>query len=131
MNYTEKDLVAFGNYLLSEKRSKRIEGDKSVVHDPDLKNWQVAEELNFDPFCLPEWAKWIAMDENGIWYLYDVRPDIYDGCVWGVPSDGYLKIPKDYEPKNFKGHWKESLFNVKDLKEYALKKQSIINTLRD
>lgn len=39
--YTEKDLVDFGNYLLSEERNKTIESEemKSVVGDWDLANW--------------------------------------------------------------------------------------------
>ena len=39
--YTEKDLVDFGNYLLSEQRNKTIESEemKSVVGDWDLANW--------------------------------------------------------------------------------------------
>lgn len=39
--YTEKDLVDFGNYLLSEKRNKTIESEemKSVVGDWDIANW--------------------------------------------------------------------------------------------
>ena len=40
--YTEKDLVDFGNYLLSEERNKTIESEemKSVVGDWDLANWK-------------------------------------------------------------------------------------------
>ena len=39
--YTEKDLVDFGNYLLSEKRNETIESEemKSVVGDWDIANW--------------------------------------------------------------------------------------------
>lgn len=40
--YTEKDLVDFGNYLLSEERNETIESEemKSVVGDWDLANWK-------------------------------------------------------------------------------------------
>jgi len=47
--YCEKDLVSFGNYLLSEIRAGRIMGSSvddsdyteraQVVHDADLENW--------------------------------------------------------------------------------------------
>lgn len=39
--YTEKDLIDFGNYLLSEKRNETIESKemKSVVGDWDIANW--------------------------------------------------------------------------------------------
>lgn len=44
--YTEKDLVDFGNYLLSKKRNKTIESEemKSVVGDWDLRNWKQTVE---------------------------------------------------------------------------------------
>lgn len=40
--YTEKDLVSFGNYLLSEERRESIENEElvSVVGDWDIKNWE-------------------------------------------------------------------------------------------
>ncbi|MGV2452451.1 UNVERIFIED_CONTAM: hypothetical protein POZ17_19770 [Ralstonia mannitolilytica] len=50
--YTEKDLVRFGEYLLSKEREKRIEGDlhgkrtyqpvdtKRRVYHADLENWK-------------------------------------------------------------------------------------------
>lgn len=40
--FTEKDLIAFGNYLLSADRAKTIESEenKNKVHDCDLCNWE-------------------------------------------------------------------------------------------
>jgi hypothetical protein len=50
--YTEKDLVSFGNYLLSKERKQRIKVNKTdiklappslratEVQDADLANWQ-------------------------------------------------------------------------------------------
>jgi hypothetical protein len=50
--YTEKDLVEFGNYLLSKEREKHIDGDdhgkrsinllekRRVVYHADLENWK-------------------------------------------------------------------------------------------
>ncbi len=29
----------------------------------------------------PSWAKWLAQDENGEWYWFDTKPDMYD-CFW-------------------------------------------------
>jgi hypothetical protein len=49
--YTEKDLVDFGNYLLSEQRNKTIESEemKSVVGDWDLRNWKRTVEKTPKP----------------------------------------------------------------------------------
>ena len=40
--YTEKDLINFGNYLLSEKRKETIEDEnlRDVVGDWDIRNWK-------------------------------------------------------------------------------------------
>jgi hypothetical protein len=29
----------------------------------------------------PEWANWLAMDESGEWYWYDMAPDT-GSCSW-------------------------------------------------
>lgn len=49
MKYTEKDLVEFGNQLLSEKREVLHEGSMHGVTDADLENFKDAKievELN-------------------------------------------------------------------------------------
>lgn len=55
--FTEKDLVSFGEYLLSEKREQSLKQSsaenkdmppyderKRYVHDADLQNWLIAED---------------------------------------------------------------------------------------
>lgn len=41
--FTEKDMVDFGNYLLSKERQEKIENKDNVdkVHDVDLSNWSL------------------------------------------------------------------------------------------
>lgn len=41
-NFSEKDLVDFGNYLLSEERAETIENKENInqVHDVDIANWK-------------------------------------------------------------------------------------------
>ena len=44
-NYTEADLISFGNYVLSERRKKHIEEEHlvDVVGDWDIANWNAQE----------------------------------------------------------------------------------------
>lgn len=44
--YTEKELVAFGNYLLSDERKETIVHPqvKDKVNDVDLANWKEGKE---------------------------------------------------------------------------------------
>lgn len=49
--YTEKDLVKFGNYLLSEERSKSILNKDNLdkVHNEDISNvFDVEEDTELD-----------------------------------------------------------------------------------
>lgn len=39
-NYSEKDLVDFGNFLLSESRNTSIRKNKNKVHQEDLENFK-------------------------------------------------------------------------------------------
>ena len=49
--------------------------------------------------------------------IYVDEPIIYDEFgMWEV-GKSYGVIPKEYSPKNLKGHWKESLFSVEDLRK--------------
>lgn len=43
--YSEKDLVKFGNFVLSKERQENIESDKSVVYDSDLANWKYKNKI--------------------------------------------------------------------------------------
>lgn len=75
------------------------------------------EPLDFDPSCLPAWANWIVMIENGSWFWHQSQPDMYTEGYWvggSIDTKGY--IPQQYAPKNYTGDWKDSLHKVSDLK---------------
>jgi hypothetical protein len=55
----------------------------------------------------PTWCKWVAMDADRRWFGYEFKP-CKKNVTW---SDAPLiKIHPDYTPRNFTGHWAESLF---------------------
>ncbi len=79
----------------------------------NMAGYSVYEEpfvLDFDWSCSPKWAdQWIAMDADGEWFWYENGPKHRDDR-W-VNIDGtYSKIPETFQPKNFTGSWKDSLF---------------------
>jgi hypothetical protein len=55
----------------------------------------------------PTWCKWVAMESDGRWFGYSDKPT--QSCaIWS--GDAVVKIHPDYTPRNFTGHWTESLF---------------------
>lgn len=42
--YSKASLVSFWEYLLSDERSKLIEGETNQVHDADIANWEWKSE---------------------------------------------------------------------------------------
>lgn len=87
--YSEKDLISFGNYLLSEERNNHIENEemKNVVGDWDMANWKQGKYINIgDQFlCIQD----VIMDDNG--ELCYKEGDIYtsecDGCITNLQGD--------------------------------------------
>ena len=78
------------------------------------------ESLDFDPYCLPKWAdQWIAMDADGEWYSFSKNPaPDEDHQIWCTDLGGNSsEVPLSFSPKNYSGDWKDSLFNVEQLKK--------------
>lgn len=75
---------------------------------------QRLEDIGFDPTCLPRWSRYIAMDRDGEWWAYDDLPINFGMDSWASTDRtySYVKIPPEFEPENFRGDWKDSLFEV-------------------
>lgn len=72
-------------------------------------------EIGFDIDCLPKWAKYIAVDEDGEWYYYSYVPKPYNHLiksVWFSHRERRSQIHQKYTPKKFTGNWEESLFKI-------------------
>lgn len=41
----------------------------------------------------PEWAKWLAMDEDGEWFWFENKPEREGG--WGWDADGRLQRDRE------------------------------------
>jgi hypothetical protein len=59
---------------------------------------------------LPEWVKWVACDESGIWWAYKNKPEI-GNKVWFTHTEmheHFYAIEKQFTP-SFSVDWKDSL----------------------
>lgn len=79
------------------------------------------EPLDFNPYCLPAWAEWIAMNEGGDWFWFQKEPtvtvSIDEEGVWMPIEAGMMGgIHYEYVPKDYTGDWENSLYKVSDLK---------------
>lgn len=63
------------------------------------------DKPEWDWSTTPPWLNWLAMDDDGLWYLFQSKPDIRSTtrCRGHVVS-----VPKEYAPK-WSGDWKDSL----------------------
>ncbi len=55
--------------------------------------------------AMPRWAKWVAMDANGEWFTYAIKPTQREGYFSGGSVGS---IPEPFEP-SFTGPWTASL----------------------
>lgn len=61
--------------------------------------------------ALPDWANWIAQDEDGRWFVYDQEPVLWGKHCWGPRSQPGRRW--DYLCKGpEKNQWKFSLRRV-------------------
>jgi hypothetical protein len=83
--------------------------DKSESDFDLIAEWTEPIEIPWSDY--PTWCKWVAMDKDGIWwgYIKKTKIDNMESDCWMGNSDAFW-IPRDYTPRNFTGHWTESLF---------------------
>ena len=56
----------------------------------------------------PEWAQWLAMDEDGEWCWFDYRPFAEDQwCKWEVSIGRYAIA--DHHNNQVNSNWRETL----------------------
>jgi hypothetical protein len=51
----------------------------------------------------PEWAQYVAMDEDGDWYWYELKPELLDTC-WLQSVSGQFDLVRFPFPE-----WQDSL----------------------
>lgn len=85
-----------------------------VYGGPDMKLVQIlahiprpAQRPVVDWSVMPAWAKWVAMDNGGIWCWYTDEPSINDRH-YVVDNGIYGTIPREHAP-TYTGDWKNSL----------------------
>jgi hypothetical protein len=80
--------------------------ESKVVSDQDIiAEWTDPVEIPWSDY--PTWCKWVAMDKDGRWSLFNEKPRLVHGC-WYLQT--YINVHPDYTPRNFTGDWTESLF---------------------
>lgn len=86
--------------------SMQAEADKRVVKLPDVFfDTKQSEKWQPDWNQAPEWAKYLAMDEDGEFYYFEESPSMA-GCSWQPQSHGELGETFDH---GYKGNWQDSL----------------------
>ena len=96
-----------------EIESFSINGHIIIDNDDDdfdlIAEWTEPVEIPWSDY--PTWCNWVAMDKDGRWwgYIKKTKIDNMESDCWMGNSEAF-SIPKDYTPRNFTGHWIESLF---------------------
>lgn len=61
----------------------------------------------------PKWANWLAMDENGEWWVYQCKPEIsFNVWVTSPPSNRKQKLPRIDSPAAPVAFWEKSLQRI-------------------
>jgi len=82
--------------------------DKSRSDYDLIAEWTEPVEIPWSDY--PTWCKWVAMDFGGEWNGYEFKPK-EEKDYWDYHYEGIIiPIHHNFYPRNFTGHWTESLF---------------------
>ena len=63
---------------------------------------------------VPMWAKWLAQDLNGNWYIYENKPKVEFESYWkmtGLDTSARFEVITEGVPNQ---HWKETLVEIEE-----------------
>jgi hypothetical protein len=96
-----------GNIEVLYQNGMRWE-DKSTSDIDLIAEWTDPVEIPWSDY--PTWCNWVAMDFGGEWNGYEFKPK-KEKDYWDYHYEGIIiPIHHKFYPKNFTGHWIESLF---------------------
>jgi len=58
---------------------------------------------------VPDWAKWMAKDQDGSWYVYERQPKMHDGGFWH--ARGKALVAGEGDPCD-DDTWKDELYRI-------------------
>lgn len=108
VHYTHADAKEMAEQML--RRSNHSESaHQRAIGSPQ--EWRATTCPPNWVFSAPKWAQWAAMDENGVWKWFSVKPkDLL--FVWAMEGSGVICAKIHPRPPKFLGHWRDSLFRV-------------------
>lgn len=59
---------------------------------------------------LPHWARYVAQDANGSWWVYAEKPYVANNAWGNRGAQPAFRISEHLAPRGFTGHWEDSLF---------------------
>ena len=60
----------------------------------------------------PNWARWIAQDQDGIWWAYEVEPLQYHKGWYENEVGRNFRLADNFKPEVSYDDWKDSLFRI-------------------
>ena len=68
--------------------------------------------FKLDKAYFPSWARWVAQDQNGVWWAYEVEPLQFHKGWYENEVGRNFRLANDFKPVVSQGDWKNSLIRV-------------------